>query len=78
MSILAFMCDFHSEKVPVLLIPIQTGSAPTGFCLYVPISWSNSYYNYIGHHLKWFPVDSNQWRCHSNAFVKERSANYFF
>ena len=38
---------------------------------------SDFYYNYIEHHLKWFPVDSNQWHCHDNAFVKERLAKIF-
>ena len=24
--------------------------------------------------MKWFPVDSNQWSCHGNAFVEQRFA----
>ena len=31
-------------------------------------------YNYIGHHMKQFLVDSNLGCCHGNAFVKERLA----
>ena len=32
---------------------------------------SDFLYNYIGHHLKQFLVDSNLGCCHGNAFVKE-------
>ena len=32
---------------------------------------SDFQYNYIGHHLKQFLVDSNLGCCHGNAFVKE-------
>ena len=32
---------------------------------------SDFQYNYTGHHLKLFPVDSNLRCCHDNAFVKE-------
>ena len=40
-------------------------------------------YNYIGHHLKCFPVDSNhQWHyhklhCHGNALLKSALPNFF-
>ena len=30
------------------------------------------WYNYIGHHLKKFSIDSNLGYCYGNAFVKER------
>ena len=31
----------------------------------------------MGHNLKWFLVNSNQWCCHGNAFVKERLAKIY-
>ena len=34
-------------------------------------------YNYIGHNLKWFPVNSNQWCCHGNVSVKEHLAKIY-
>ena len=77
------MVEFLIDNI--FVNPIQAGGGtlcpPTGFCLVVPkrfrsrlMKVSDFSYNYIGHHLKQFLVDSNLGCCHGrgSAFVKER------